>query len=161
MKSILPLFFLFFANPLFAQVNSIMPEQANSFYENAMLHIKPDVKNLIEKNANKLRGRKIDVDSLVNELHQNEILRRGTENDLEAITVLILVQASKYADADLKKLVINLPHSNSKQRDETEKEISKNKTELILSSKSDIARSVSFIMKNFSGSPEMVMDKFR
>lgn len=138
-----------------------MPAQANEFYENAMMNIKPDIRNLIEKNANKLRGRKIDVDSLVNELHKNALLRRGTEKDLEAITVLIMVQASKYADADLKNLVINLPHSNSKQQNETEKEISKNKTELILSNKSDIAQSISFIMKKFSGTTEMVMDKFR
>lgn len=161
MKSFLPLFFLFFAHPIFAQVNSVMPIQANTFYENAMLTVKPDIKNLIEKNANKLRGRKIDVDSMVIELHKNVLLRRGTENDLAAITVLILVQASKYADADLKNLVINLNHSSSKQQAETEKEISKNRTELILSNKSDIAQSVSFIMKKISGSPEMVMDKFR
>ncbi|MEO8819777.1 MAG: hypothetical protein ABI374_02945 [Ginsengibacter sp.] len=161
MKNILLLFFLFFTNHTIAQVNSIMPAQANTFYENAMSSIKPDIKNLIEKNANKLRGRKVDVDSLVNALHKSELLRRGTENDLESITVLILVQASKYADADLKILVINLTHSKSKQNDETEKEISKNKTELILSNKSDIAQSVSFIMKKISGSPEMVVDKFK
>ena len=161
MKNILPLLFFFFSNHIFAQVNSVMPVQANTFYENAMLTIKPEIKNIIEKNANKLRGRKINVDSLITELHKNGHLRPGTKNDLEAIAVLILVQTSKYADADLKNLVLNLNHSNSKKETEAEKEISKNKAEIILSNKSDIAQSVSFIMKKFPGSPELVMDKFR
>ncbi len=115
MKTFLPILFLFLANHIFAQVNSVMPVQANTFYENAMLTIKPEIKNVIEKNANKLRGRKVDVDSLIKELHKNEYLKRGSENDLQAITVLILVQASKYADADLKNIVLNLHHSNSKK----------------------------------------------
>jgi len=161
MKSILPLFFLFFTNHIFAQVNSVMPIQANTFFENAMLTIKPDIKNIIEKNAIKLKGRKINVDSLVKELHKNVHLKLGNENDLDAITVLILVQTSKYADADLKNLVLNLNHTNSQKETEAEKEISKNKADIILSNKSDIAQSVSFIMKKFSGSPELVMDKFR
>ncbi len=161
MKNILPLFFLFFANPIFAQVNSVMPIQANTFFENAMLAIKPDIKNIIEKNAIKLKGRKINVDSLVKELHKNEHLRLGNENDLDAITVLILVQTSKYADDDLKNLVLNLNHTNSKKETEAEKEISKNKADIILSNKSDIAQSVSNIMKKFTGSPELVMDRFR
>ena len=161
MKNILPLFLLFFTNHIFAQVNSVMPSQANAFYENAMPAIKPEIKNIIEKNANKLRGRRINVDSLVKELHKNGHLKPGSENDLEAIAVLILVQTSKYADADLKNIVINLNHTNSKKETEAEKEISKNKAEIILSNKSDIAQSVSFIMKKFPGSPELVMDKFR
>jgi len=161
MKNILPLFFLFFTNPIFAQVNSVMPIQANTFFENAMLVIKPDIKNIIEKNANKLRGRKINVDSLVKELRRNVHLRLGNENDLDAITVLILVQTSKYADADLKNIVLSLNHTNSKKETEAEKEISKNKADLILSNKSDIAQSISLIMKKFSGSPELAMDKFR
>ena len=138
-----------------------MPVQANTFFENAMLTIKPDIKNIIEKNANKLRGRKINVDSLVKELHKNVHLRLGNENDLEAIAVLILVQTSKYADSDLKNLVLNLNHTNLKKETEVEKEISKDKAEIILSNKSDIAESVSFIMKKFAGSPELAMDKFR
>lgn len=161
MKNILPLLFLLFSNDIFAQVNSVMPVQANTFYDNAMPEIKPPIKNIIEKNANKLRGRKINVDSLVLELHKNPHLKGGNEKDLEAIAVLILVQASKYADADLKNLVLNLNHSNSKNEAEAEKDISKNKAEIILANKSDIAQSVSVIMKRFPGSPELAMDKFR
>ena len=161
MKNILPLFLLFFTNHIFAQVNSVMPSQANAFYENAMPVIKPEIKNIIEKNANKLRGRRINIDSLVKELHKSEHLKFGTESDLEAIAVLILVQTSKYADADLKNIVISLNHTNSKKETEAEKEISKNKAEIILSNKSDIAQSVALIMKKFPGSPELVMDKFR
>jgi hypothetical protein len=51
MKNILPLFFLFLSQLTIAQVNAVMPSEANTFYQNAMLTIKPEIKNIIEKNA--------------------------------------------------------------------------------------------------------------
>ena len=95
MKNILPLLFLFLSHYTFAQVNSVLPSEANNFYENAMVRIKPGIKNIIEKNANKLSLRKVNIDSLIKELHKNPLLQKGNEKDLEAITVLILVQVSK------------------------------------------------------------------
>ncbi len=162
MKNILPLlFFLLTAHYAFAQVNSVLPPEAKTFYENAMLSIKPQVKSLIEKNANKLTGRKVDVDSLIRELHKNPLLKDGNEKDLEAITVLIMVQSSKNADNELKDIVIHMTHSKSEDAGDEENEKLKNTTALLLQNKSDIAYSVSVIMKNISGSPEMVMDKFK
>jgi hypothetical protein len=120
-----------------------------------MKGIKPAVKNLIEKNANKLTGQKVNVDSLVKELHKNPLLKNGNEKDLEAITVLILVQSSKNADNALKDIVIHMRNSNS----ETEKY--KSTATLLVENKSEIADAVAGILKNISGSPEMVMDKFK
>ena len=157
MKNMLLLLFLFFACRAFSQVNAVLPSEANVFYQNAMQSIKPAVKNLIEKNANKLTGDKINIDSLMKELQKNPLLKEGNENDLEAITVLILVQASKNADKNLKELVIHKRQDNS----ENEKERDKNYASLLVENKSDIAQTVSFIMKKLSGSQGMVMDKFK
>ena len=159
MKNVLPFFVLFFASPSFSQVNAVLPSEANAFYQNAMQSIKPAVKNLIEKNANKLTGHKINVDSLVKELQKNPLLKGGNENDLEAITVLILVQASKNVDNNLKELVIH--KKNDGNENEEEKQREKNYASLLVENKSEIAQNVSFIMKKFSGSPEMVMEKFK
>ena len=155
MKNILLLLFLFLYQFTFSQVNSVLPSEATTFYQNAMLSIKPGIKNLIEKNANKLTGHKVNVDSLMKELHKNALLKSGNEKDLEAITVLILVQASKNTDNELKEIVIHMRQSNA------ETESYKNSTVLLVQNKSDIADAVSLIMKNISGSPEMVMDKFK
>lgn len=161
MKTILPLLFLFLTHYTFAQVNSVIPAEANAFYQNAMLTIKPEIKNLIEKNAIKLTRRKVNVDSLIEELHKNPLLRNGNEKDLEAITVLILVQVSRNADSDLKDLVIHMRHSNSEKKNEEEEENCKNTAALLVENKSEIAQSISVIMKKLSGSAEMVMDKFK
>lgn len=155
MKNILPLFFLFLSQYTFAQVKSVLPSEANAFYQNSMKSIKPAVKNLIEKNANKLTGQKVNVDSLVKELHKNALLKNGNEKDLEAITVLILVQASRNADNELKDMVIHLSNSNA------ESEKYKSTATLLVENKSQIADCVALIMKKISGSPEMVMDKYK
>ncbi len=138
-----------------------MPSEANTFYQNAMVTIKPGIKNIIEKNANKLTRRKVNVDSLIKELHKNPLLRDGNDKDLEAITVLILVQVSGNADNDLKDLVIHMDHSKSGKKNEEENENCKNTAALIVENKSEIAQSVSVIMKKLSGSAEMAMDKFK
>jgi hypothetical protein len=97
----------------------------------------------------------VNVDSLITELHKNVLLRNGNEKDLEAITVLILVQASKNADGKLKDIVIHMRQSDS------DAENYKTAAALLVENKSDIAESVSLIMKKISGAPEMVMDKFK
>lgn len=135
-----------------------MPSEANTFYQNAMLTIKPGIKNIIEKNANKLTRRRVNADSLIKELHKIPLLRDGNEKDLEAITVLILVQTSRNADSELKDLVIHMRHSNS---DKSNDEDCKNTAALIVENKSEIAQSISIIMKKLSGSAEMAMDKFK
>ena len=155
MKNILPLIFLFLSHYTFAQVNSVLSSDANTFYQDAMLTIKPQIKSLIEKNANKLTGRKVNVDSLVKELHKNSFLKNGNQKDLEAITVLILVQASKNADSELKDIVIHVRQSNSQNEND------KSTAAFLVENKSHIAAAVSLIMKEISGSPEMVMDKFK
>ncbi len=126
-----------------------------------MLTVKPQIKTLIEKNANKLTGHSINVDSLIKELHKNPLFKNGNEKDLEAITVLILVQASKNADNELKDLVIHMRRSDSENKGETDIENSKNTAAQLVENKSHIAQSVSQIMQKISGSTEMVMDKFK
>ena len=155
MKNILPFCFLFFSRLSFGQVNSVLPSEANLFYQNAMASIKPQVKNLIIKNANKITGHSVNVDSLVKELHKEPLLKKGNEMDTEAITVLILVQASKNTDDQLKEIVIHSRQAKSINEDE------KSAAALLVENKSSIAQKVSLIMKKISGSPEMVMDKFK
>ncbi len=81
--------------------------------------------------------------------------KNGNEKDLEAITVLILVQASKNADGKLKDMVIHMRQSNSKSDNY------KSTAAILVENKSNIAETVSSLMKEISGSPEMVMDKFK
>jgi hypothetical protein len=139
MKNFLPFIFLGFSFSAFAQVNYTMPQEANTFYNNAMQKLKPAIKNIIEKNAQKLKGRHVNIDSLFTQLQKETALKNSSKENLQAITVLIMVQVSKNADTDLKNLVINMP--KNKAGNETG-ENPENKVATIVANKSMIAESV-------------------
>jgi hypothetical protein len=159
MKNMLPLFFLLFACDAVCQVNTILPSEATAFYQNSMQRLKPAIRNLIEKNASKLTGKRVNTDSLMGELQKDPLLRTASAGDLKAITVLILVQASKNADNNLKELV--LQKRNDGNKNDAEKEKDKQYASLLLENKSEIAQKVALIMMQNSLSPEMTLDKFK
>lgn len=136
-----------------------MPPEANAFYSKAMANIKPQIKNIIEKNANGLKGRTINTDSLLKALIKNQLLINATPQDIEAIGVLIMVQTSKNADADLKDLVINM-HKNERGKTQAN-DTPGNKVESILENKSKIAENVSILMKRISGAQDVVINSLR
>lgn len=68
MKNLLLCILYAFSTGCFAQVNSAMPPEANIFYNSAMDAINPVIKNLIEKNANNLKSRHVNTDSLISAL---------------------------------------------------------------------------------------------
>ena len=159
MKNMLPLLFLFFGYDAVCQVNTILPSEAMAFYQNAMHDLKPAVRILIEKNAGKLTGQKVNKDSLMLELQKDPLLKTANIHDLEAITVLILVQASKNVDNNLKELV--LQKRNEGNKNDAEKEKDKEYALLLAENKSEIAEMVASILIKNSISPEMALDKFK
>lgn len=164
MKNLLLLFFLGITSTAFAQVNSVLPAEANNLYTTAMQSIKPEIKSIIEKNANKLKGRNINTDSLSAELHKNELLKNTDQQYLQALTILIMVQVSKNADVDLKNLVTNMHKKTTekaKKQNSSENSISENKVDRILANKSQIAENVSLVMKNLSGTTETMIEQFK
>lgn len=157
MKIFLSLFFLPFSIHVFAQVNSVMPNEATVFYNNAMEVIKPGIKNCIEKNANKLKGRNVNVDSLKFMLSKQASLKNSTAVDLEALILLIMVQISKNADRDLKELVTNRKLvSESNESDHLGKRI-----QMILTNKSHLAGCISIRIKILDGIQQTIIDQFK
>ena len=155
MKKFLPLLFLASSVDTFAQVNFSMPPEANSFYNNAMQKIKPGIKNMIIRNAYNLKGRQVNTDSLFTQLEKETVLKNGSKENVQVVTVLIMIQVSKNADADLKNLVINMP--KNKEPNETA-ENAQSKVASILANKSEIAESVSIAMKRILNSQETFVD---
>lgn len=158
MKNLLLFLFCGFSSGSFGQVNSVMPPEAEVFYNNAMHSIKPQIVTTIEKNANNLKGKKINADSLSKSLRKTQALKNAAQPEIEAITILIMVRTSKNADADLKDIVVNL-HKNNDENTSTNGV--PNKVQTILSNKSDIAESISLLMKKISGSQGTVIDNLR
>jgi hypothetical protein len=97
-----------------------------------------------------------DTDSLTNALKKDPLLKGINQHSLEAITVLIMVQASKNADEDLKNLVIKIREAN----DQNSTEISKG-TEVIIDHKSQIAETVADVMKKIPFSQQNTINNLR
>lgn len=163
MKNLLLLFLIILTYKSYAQVNSVMPAEATSFYNSAMQKIKPELKNTIEKNANKLKGRIVNIDSLSVELHKDRFLKNSNQEDLKAIVVLIMVQISKNADADLKNMVIHM-HKNPDQNENRNSSVNgrqENMIENILANKRQIAENVSSVMEKLPGLTQTLIDELK
>lgn len=85
-----------------------MPAEANLFYQKAMEVLQPEIRSKVESIAKKLKGRTVNADSLSMEIKKDMVFKKQKSLKAEAITILILVQASKNADADLKEMVISM-----------------------------------------------------
>lgn len=152
MKSFLLLILMLATFPLFSQVPAVIPHEASSFYGKAMKIIKSELKNLVEKNALSLKNN--NVDSLTRALKQKDGLSKLNANELNAISVLILVKASENADSDLKELVLsNKSHSFDQALSD--------KTNDILSYKSDIAKSINVLIGKISPLGDKVLLNLR
>jgi len=140
-----------------------MPQEAYTFYRKAMPNIKSGIKNIIEKNAVSLNERTVNTDSLAKSLAKDPLLKHATHEDITAIAVLIMVQISINADADLKYLVIHMPKSEQERNQGNKKgeNADEKKAERILRNKSMIAENVSVVMKRISGSQDVVIDNLK
>ncbi|HET7117985.1 MAG TPA: hypothetical protein VFI29_15925 [Hanamia sp.] len=159
MKNLLPILFCSFSFCSFAQVNTVMPQEANSFYNRAMHEIKPQVKSIIEKNAIALRGRTVNVDSLSKQIAKEKVLKGATRQDVEAIAVLIMVQISLNADSDLKNMVINMRNNDNENK--ADRKSTQDRVDRIMAHKSEIAENVSLVMKRISGAQDIVINNLR
>jgi len=152
MKNLLLYFFCSISFCSIAQVHSAMPPEATTFYINAMCCIKPEIKYLIVKKAAVLKSN--NTDSLLKALKRTNLLSNLSTPELEAVIVLIMVQASKNADTNLKELVINMVKTGQNSEGSS-------KTKIILDYKSNMAESIKSLMKKIAPSRESVIDNLK
>jgi hypothetical protein len=163
MKNLLPFVFCFLSLCCYAQINTAMPQEANTFYKKAMPTIKAGIRRIIEKDAISLKGRTVNIDSLTKSLTKSPVLKFATKQDIEAIAVLIMVQISNNADEELKELVIHIAKTNTQinPANENDKNSPEKKVERILANKSMIAENVSLVMKRITGAQNVVINNLR
>lgn len=172
MKQVLVLVFsgFLFSLPIYAQVPAAMPPEADQFYNEAMPVVKEQVKNLIMKTAASLKNRNANADSLYKVLRTSSALKNLSEDQLKGLTALIMVQASKNADDDLKKMVLSMNNRNDKATQKTQPQ-SGNPTsaedekqlllEMIMQHKSRIAEEVSLVIKTISANKIDIISHLR
>lgn len=140
MKNLLPLILCCFFLTSYSQVHTSMPPEAKSFYQKAMQSLKPEIKYEVEKMASKLKGRNVNADSLSGEIKKDPVLKKYDQAKIDALTILVLVQASKNADEDLKKIVMTM------QDDKNHPNTSFDKTKPLIEHKSQLAKNLNEAM---------------
>src|ERR1700693_600335 len=106
---------LLFSKNLIAQVSKVIPPEADDFYNKSMPLLRPQVKNIVLNTAKAIENCKINADSLSRALRGKVTLKGMSNNDIEGVIVLIMVQASKDADTDLKRMVLEISHKNDQK----------------------------------------------
>ena len=181
MKSLLLFAFcIFILKALNAQVPTAMPPDANTFYINAMPAIRQQVKDIVIQTANAIKHRRANADSLSQRLRTNKTLKGVSNSDIDGITVLIMVQASKNADADLKLIVLGMSRRNEQEHPGTSAQtVSENNVEdknrsieeisdmqnsklrMIMERKSRMAEEISAVMKKISGAEQDIINNLK
>ena len=116
--------FLFFTSCLLiftngnAQVPTAMPPDANTFFNKAMPVMRPQLKEIVLQTANAIKHYNANADSLSQRLHKNYALKNMSNSDIDGITLLVMVQASRNADADLKDMVIGMSRNNEQKKEQ-------------------------------------------
>lgn len=170
------LFFTFYTfstlQTLNAQVSTAMPPDANEFYNQSFPFLRPPLKNIVLQTAIAMKNRRANSDSLSKILHTSKTLKGMSNNDIEGIIVLIMVQATKDADADLKNMVMGISRQNdlsqakkssAKNIDDKEdfQEIQNLKLQMIMDRKSKMAEEISYVMKRISGTQQNIINNLK
>jgi hypothetical protein len=156
MKNLLILAFIAFSINSSAQTPVAMPADAYTFYNNAMPVLRQQIKTIVIQTANALKNRRPNSDSLKKRLNENPALNKMSNNEIDGITLLIMVQVSKNVDSDLKQMVLSMNKSN-----ESTEEIKQIKLQLIMDRKSDISQETNNVMKKFSASEESIINSLK
>jgi len=163
-----------------AQVPTAMSPEANAFYSLAMPAIRQQVKTIILQTAGGMKHFRANADSLYEKLRVNKALKTLGKSDIEAITVLIMVQASKYADADIKLMVLGIGRRNDQgQQEQTGPQpvsvnnenknrsadeasnIENSKLHAIMAGKSRLAEEINNVMTKISGAEQSIINNLR
>jgi hypothetical protein len=164
-----------------AQVPAAMPPEANAFYTNAMAGIRQQIKDLVIQGAAATKHRSPNADSLSRRLPGNNKLKGLNDNDIEGITVLIMVQASRDMDAELKIMVLAMSHSNDRKQQpqtgaqtvsvhnvdnkkpspEELNQMQNLKLSMIMEMKSRLAEEISNVMKKISGTQQNIISHLK
>jgi len=168
---------VFCSKSILAQVSKVIPPEANDFYNKSMPLLRTPVKNIVLPTAKAIENRKINADSLCGELKANATLKGMTNNDIEGIIVLIMIRASTDADANLKKMVLEISKSNEQKKQASSNsegsDMNKNETkddideiqnlklQMIMDRKSDMAREVNYAMKKISSTQQTIINNLK
>lgn len=130
--------------------------------------IKPGLKNVIVKMATSLKNHRANADSLLQSMHKNSSFKGLIYSDMQAVATLIMVQASRDADEDLKKMVLSMrnharanksPAQHPTVCDQPDQK--QLMLQIIMLRKSEIAEEVGIVIRRFSDNRDHIIDNLK
>jgi hypothetical protein len=151
-----------------AQVSKRMPPDAIVFYDKATTIIKPRLKNFITSKSITLGDHNANADSLKKKFRNEIQLKTMNNNDINAIIIIVFVQAYRQADDELKHLVMAISRGNYNNKngqatvrsvsaktktfsEEEIKDMENQKIQMIIDKKNQIAQETDYLMNSISG----------
>lgn len=135
------------------QLNSSMPPEATIFYNKAINIISLEIRNLVLIHSQKISSKKTDANQLSSELNKEPRLRKLKKADLDWIAILIMVQANKNADDEIKRKVVELRKSPD--------ENGMNEIKRLLEFKSFLALNATQLLENTTISQENALNNLK
>lgn len=90
------------------QLKSSMPPEATIFYNKAIHIVSLEIRTLVLTNSQNLKRNKTDANQLLSELKKEPRLRKLKKAEIDWIAILIMVQASKNTDDEIKMKVLEM-----------------------------------------------------
>lgn len=150
MKTLLLLWVISLSGVCYSQVNDALVPEAKLFYQKANEQVRPEIRDLVNTIAQKLKGRNVYSDRLLHQLKQEKILAQLDRSALDGVLLMILVKSSYDADAELKQLAMHMPKEKKKE--------GYNLMAPIINRKSQIARDANALIEKYAGNRNLVLE---
>jgi hypothetical protein len=93
-----------------------LPADAEAFYNKAMPVIQPKYRGLVTQTAASIRGREISTDSVRTLVKNSGLAIDLQATDTDALVMLIMMQASKSAQEDLKAIMMEMKKNAAEKK---------------------------------------------
>ncbi len=92
------------------------PEEKEALYSRSMQLINPTHANWVRSTSSRIQSGRLDVSDVQAETRKYAVLGKMGESDIEALAFLVLMEASKSAQEDLKSIMAQVKASNEKRK---------------------------------------------
>jgi uncharacterized protein (DUF3084 family) len=102
-----------------------VPADAEAFYTRAMPVINLKYKNLVKQTAIQVKGMDISADSIASILRGSGNTLNLGNADIDALVILVMMEANKSAQEDLKSVMMEMKRKNAEKKSIRQPEVNK------------------------------------
>jgi hypothetical protein len=121
------LYTLLLLGPLQSRAQELfsVPADAEAFYKKAMPAINVKYRQLVQQIATQLKGKDIIADSIATTLRNSGNIIKLGNADIDALVVLVMMEASKDSQEELKSVMMEMKRKNAEKKNVSQPVITK------------------------------------